>query len=559
MANEAAAHGHEEHPTGWRRYVYSTNHKDIGTMYLIFAIFAGVIGGFMSVLMRMELQAPGDSILGGDYHLYNVLVTGHGLIMIFFMVMPAMIGGFGNWFVPLMIGAPDMAFPRMNNISFWLLPASFILLVMSIFAEGPPGNDGVGGGWTIYPPLSTSGQPGPAMDYAILSMHVAGISSILGAINFITTIFNMRAPGMTMHKMPLFVWSVLVTVFLLLLSLPVFAGAITMLLTDRNFGTTFFDPAGGGDPILYQHLFWFYSHPAVYIMVLPAFGLVSEILPVHARKPLFGYVTMVYSIMAIVVLGLIVWAHHMFTSGTPPWMRLFFTIATAFIAVPTGIKFFNWLATLWGGRISLNSAMLFSCGFIVNFVLGGITGVALAQVPFDIHVHDTYFVVAHFHYIVFGGSVFVIFASVYHWYPKFTGRMLNEDLGRLHCALTFIGFNLCFGPQHWLGLNGMPRRVAEYDPQFTLINQISSVGALLMAISTLPFLWNVIHSALSGPVAGDNPWKALTPEWLTSSPPPVENWIGEAPLVEEPYGYGVPPDELDLTATSGRDLWSSGK
>jgi cytochrome c oxidase subunit 1 len=332
-----------------------------------------------------------------------------------------------------------------------------------------------------------------------------------------------------------------------------------LLSFDSVAHTGVFNPGLGGNVVVYQHLFWFYSHPAVYIMVLPAFGLVSEILPVHCRKPLFGYATMVYSIMAIVILGLVVWAHHMFTSGTPPWMRLFFTIATAFIAVPTGIKFFNWLDTLWGGRISLNSAVIFYCGFIINFVLGGITGVALAQVPFDVHVHDTYFVVAHFHYIVYGGTVFVIFASIYHWYPKVTGRMLNEPLGRLHFLLTFIGFNLCFAPQHWLGLNGMPRRVAEYDPQFAFINQISSAGALLMAISTLPFLWNVIASAFRGEIAGDNPWKALTPEWLTSSPPPVENWKGEAPLVEEPYGYGVPLDQIDLTAASGSDLWSSGK
>ena len=355
--------------------------------------------------------------------------------------------------------------------------------------------------------------------------------------------------------LPMYCWAMLGTSILVVLATPVLAGTLILLSLDIVAHTGFFNPAAGGNAVVYQHLFWFYSHPAVYIMVLPAFGLVSEILPVHARKPLFGYVTMVYSIMAIVILGLVVWAHHMFTSGTPPWMRLFFTIATAFIAVPTGIKFFNWIATLWQGRLALNSAMLFSCAFILQFVFGGITGVALAQVPFDVHVHDTYFVVAHFHYIVYGGTVFVIFASIYHWFPKFSGRMLNEDLGRLHLALTFIGFNLCFAPQHWLGLNGMPRRVAEYDPQFSLINQISSVGALLMAISTLPFLINVVMSLLQGPAAGPNPWRALTPEWLTSSPPPVENWIGAAPLVEEPYGYGSNEGRIDVNQVRGQDLW----
>jgi len=366
-----------------------------------------------------------------------------------------------------------------------------------------------------------------------------GGSSILGGINFIVTILKLRRPGLKMMQLPMYCWAMLGTSILVVLSTPVLAGTLVMLAFDIVAHTGFFNPAIGGNAVVYQHLFWFYSHPAVYIMVLPAFGLVSEILPVHSRKPLFGYTTMVYSILAIVFLGLIVWAHHMFTSGTPPWMRLFFTIATSFIAVPTGIKFFNWLATLWGGKIALNSAMLFACAFIVNFVLGGITGVALAQVPFDIHVHDTYFVVAHFHYIVYGGTVFIIFSSIYHWYPKLTGRMLNEPLGMLHFVLTFVGFNLCFGPQHWLGMNGMPRRVSEYDPQFTLMNQISSVGALLMALSTLPFLINVFHSAWRGRVAGNNPWRALTPEWLTSSPPPVENWNGPAPHVEHPYGYGL--------------------
>jgi len=539
-------------PSGWLRYFsFSVDHKVIGLQYLVCGFVFYLIGGALAGAIRTELTSPVSDFMARD--VYNQVLTLHGTVMIFLWIVPVVNGAFGNYLIPFYVGARDMAFPRLNAVAFWLIPPAGLMLITSYFLTGAAQS-----GWTAYPPLSIT-TPATGQIIWILSVLLLGGSSIFGGINFIATILKLRRPGLKLMQLPMYCWAMLGTSILVVLSTPVLAGTLVLLSFDIVAHTGFFNPTLGGNVVVYQHLFWFYSHPAVYIMVLPAFGLVSEILPVHARKPLFGYVTMVYSIMAIVVLGLIVWAHHMFTSGTPPWMRLFFTIATAFIAVPTGIKFFNWLATLWGGRISLNSAMLFSCGFIVNFVLGGITGVALAQVPFDIHVHDTYFVVAHFHYIVFGGSVFVIFASAPPRYPNSPGRMLNEDLGRLPRALTFIGFNLCFGPQHWLGLNGMPRRVAEYDPQFPLINQISSVGALLMAISTLPFLWNVIHSALSGPVAGDNPWKALTPEWLTSSPPPVENWIGEAPLVEEPYGYGVPPDELDLTATSGRDLWSSGK
>ncbi len=523
----------------------------IGLQYLVCGFIFYLIGGLLAGAIRTELVSPMSDFMARD--VYNQVLTMHGTIMIFLWIVPVVNGAFGNYLIPFYVGARDMAFPRLNAVAFWLIPPAGLLLITSYFLTGAAQS-----GWTAYPPLSIT-TPAAGQIVWILSVLLLGGSSIFGGINFIATILKLRRPGLKLMQLPMYCWAMLGTSLLVVLSTPVLAGTLVLLSFDIIAHTGFFNPTLGGNVVVYQHLFWFYSHPAVYIMVLPAFGLVSEILPVHARKPLFGYTTMVYSIMAIVFLGLIVWAHHMFTSGTPPWMRLFFTIATAFIAVPTGIKFFNWLATLWGGRISLNSALLFSCGFIVNFVLGGITGVALAQVPFDIHVHDTYFVVAHFHYIVFGGSVFVIFASVYHWYPKFTGRMLNENLGRLHFALTFIGFNLCFGPQHWLGLNGMPRRVAEYDPQFTLINQISSAGALLMAISTLPFLWNVIQSAIAGPPAGDNPWNALTPEWLTSSPPPVENWTGEAPLVEEPYGYGVPVEDFDLTAISGRDLWSSGK
>ena len=539
-------------PTGWLRYLsFSVDHKVIGLQYLVCGFAFYLIGGAMAGAIRTELLSPVSDFMARD--VYNQILTLHGTVMIFLWIVPVVNGAFGNYLIPFYVGARDMAYPRLNAVAFWLIPPAGLMLISSYFITGAAQS-----GWTAYPPLSIT-TPATGQIIWILSVLLLGGSSIFGGINFIATILKLRRPGLKLMQLPMYCWAMLGTSILVVLSTPVLAGTLIMLSFDIVAHTGFFNPGMGGNVVVYQHLFWFYSHPAVYIMVLPAFGLVSEILPVHCRKPLFGYTTMVYSIMAIVVLGLVVWAHHMFTSGTPPWMRLFFTIATAFIAVPTGIKFFNWLATLWGGRISLNSAVLFSCGFIVNFVLGGITGVALAQVPFDVHVHDTYFVVAHFHYIVYGGSVFVIFASIYHWYPKIIGRMLDEHLGRLHFLLTFVGFNLCFAPQHWLGLNGMPRRVAEYDPQFELVNQISSAGALLMAISTLPFLWNVIASAFYGVIAGDNPWRALTPEWLTSSPPPVENWKGDPPLVTHPYGYGTPADEIDLNSASGSDLWRSGQ
>ena len=534
------AHDHDHKPGFFARWFMSTNHKDIGTMYLIFAIFAGVIGGAVSGLMRLELEQPGIQYLtlwatwfdgkpaemNTALHLWNVLITAHGLIMVFFMVMPAIIGGFGNWFVPIMIGAPDMAFPRMNNISFWLTVAGFCSLMFSAFVPGDTTGYGAGIGWTAYAPLSTYGSSGPAVDFAIFSLHLAGAGSIMGAINFITTIFNMRAPGMTLHKMPLFVWSVLVTAFLLLLALPVLAAAITMLITDRNFGTTFYDAKGGGDPVLYQHLFWFFGHPEVYIMILPAFGIISQIVSTFSKKPVFGYLGMAYAMVAIGVVGFVVWAHHMYTTGMSVNTKLYFTLATMVIAVPTGIKIFSWIATMWGGSLEFRSPLVWALGFIFLFTVGGVTGVVLANGGIDDNLHDTYYVVAHFHYVLSLGAVTALFAGFYYWFPKMSGRWHSEALSYLHFAVFFVGVNMIFFPQHFLGMQGMPRRYPDYAAAYEHWNTISSWGYAVTLVSVGIWFLNIIYAFTMGKKAEGNYWGegATTLEWTLSSPPPFHQF-----------------------------------
>lgn len=536
-----SSNGH--HPEAWKWYHYfwyNTDHKVIGIQYLVLSFVFYLVAGVMALFMRAELYTANPDVV--DPNTYNALLTNHGTMMIFFWIVPAAIGGFGNYLVPLMIGAKDMAFPNLNAIAFWLNPPAGLFLLTSLYFGGAQS------GWTAYPPLSLVTN-NLGQTFWILAIVLVGTSSILGAVNFLITIYKLKIPNMRWDQVPLFCWAMVATSFLALFSTPVLAAGLILLLFDINFGTGFFRPEMGGNVVVYQHLFWFYSHPAVYLMILPIFGIMSEIISTHARKPIFGYKAIAYSSLAICFVGLFVWVHHMFTSGTPPWMRMFFTISTLIVAVPTGVKIFGWVATLWGGKIRFTTPMLFAIGLLAMFVFGGLSGVTLGTAPFDLHVHDTYYVVAHFHYVLFGGSVFGLYAAIYHWFPKMTGRMYNEPLGKIHFVLTFIGTNLTFLPMHQLGLQGMPRRIAMYDPQFEALNQICTYGSMLLGFSILPFLLNMIWSWGWGPRAERNPWRSLTLEWQTTSPPAIENFE-EAPIVwAGPYDYGIDTqaDDAELT------------
>jgi len=529
--SDAAVHDdhHDDHhdhgpDAGLLRWVFTTNHKDIGTLYLLFALLMFFIGGAMAMIIRAELFQPGLQVV--DPHFFNQMTTMHALVMIFGAVMPAFVG-FANWQIPIMIGAPDMALPRMNNWSFWILPFAFSMLLSTLFMDG----GGPAGGWTIYPPLSLQG--GAHFPFIIFAIHLMGISSVMGAINVIVTIFNMRAPGMTLLKMPLFVWTWIITAFLLVAAMPVLAGAVTMLLTDKFFGTSFFSASGGGDPVMYQHIFWFFGHPEVYIMILPAFGIVSQIIPTFARKPLFGYESMVYATASIAFLSFIVWAHHMFTVGMPLTGELFFMYTTMLIAVPTGVKVFNWVATMWRGSMTFETPMLFALSFVILFTIGGFSGLMLAITPVDFQYHDTYFVVAHFHYVLVTGAVFGIIAGVYYWLPKWTGTMYDEKLGQLHFWTSTIFVNVLFFPQHFLGLAGMPRRIPDYNLQFADWNMVSSIGGFAFGLSQFIFLYIVIKSIQgTGEKASDEVWEGAEGlEWTLTSPPPYHSFT-EAPEVK---------------------------
>jgi len=531
---EATAHDHDHgHPGFFTRWFMSTNHKDIGILYIFTAAVLGFISVAFTVYMRLELMEPGvqymtDAAGNPDGHIWNVMVTGHGVLMMFFVVIPALFGGFGNYFMPLMIGAPDMAFPRLNNLSYWLYLTGSTLAVLAVFPSILfSGETGIGVGWVLYAPLSTSGAPGPAMDFAIFAVHVSGASSILGAINMITTFLNMRAPGMTLMKVPLFAWSIFVTAFLILLSLPVLAGALTMLLTDRNFGTTFFDASGGGDPILYQHLLWFFGHPEVYMIVIPAFGVVSHVISTFSKKPVFGYQGMVFAMASIGILGFVVWAHHMYTVGMSANAQAYFMLATMIIAVPTGIKVFSWIATMWEGSIDFKTPMLWAVGFIFLFTVGGVTGIVLSQAGIDRAYHDTYYVVAHFHYVMSLGAVFGIFAAIYYWIGKMSGRQYPEMWGKVHFWLMFIGANLTFFPQHFLGRQGMPRRYIDYPEAFAHWNYISSIGAFISFASFLLFIGIMAYTLTKGRrVTEPGYWgeSADTLEWTLPNPPPAHTF-----------------------------------
>ena len=542
-------HHHTGAPEDWRRFFgFSTDHKVIGIQYIVTSFFFFLVGGIFAMIVRGELITPEADLV--ERTVYNAMFTLHGTVMLFLWTFPVL-AGLANYLVPLMIGAQDMAFPRLNAVAFWMVPVFGIVLMASFLVPGGPAQ----AGWWSYPPVSVQNPTGVLISGQflwLLAVALSGVSSIMGAVNIVTTIIRMRSPGMTFFRMPIFVWTVLSAQTIQLFGLPALTAGAIMLLFDLTIGTSFFDPAKGGDPVLFQHFFWFYSHPAVYVIILPIFGIFSEIFPVYARKPLFGYKVVAISSLVIVALSAVVWVHHMFASGTPGWMRMLFMFSTMLISVPTGIKVFAWVATIWGGKLRLTSAMLFGLGGLVMFVFSGITGIMLASVPVDIHVNNTYFVVGHFHYVIYGATVMGIYAAFYHWFPKMTGRMYNEGLGKLHFALTFIGANLNFFPMHPLGLQGMPRRVASYDPEFAFWNVVASIGAFLLGMSTLPFILNMVGSWLQGEKAPQNPWRAIGIEWLVSSPPTHENFEELPVVIAEPYGYGKSeplisnPDALEI-------------